>query len=1023
MSNFDGTQADPVTGIAADYGMKQDSGFWRHRREAFARLETLPAKHQEFPPEYFQNMGGVSRRAFLRTMGASTLLGGLAACARQPEEKIVPYVKPPEERVEGRPQYYATAMPLGGYGVGVLATTYDGRPTKLDGLAEHPSSRGMSDLFIQASLLDLYDPDRLSIVQNAGTINTWQRFTQDLLRAVTLLPNGKGLHILAEPSSSPTLAWQRQQILEKYPEARWYAYSPLARDSHYEGTQLAFGHPAEAVYDLSKAKVIVSLDANFLVEGPGRIVHAKDFADGRDPDINQGGMNRLYVIETLPTLTGAAADHVVRVRYAQVEAVARALAAALQADTVSAPSLDEAGVPKAWFDALVEDLQAAQGAVAIIPGEAQPAVVHYLAHLINTHLGAPQAGTVRYIEAVLPDVKNSVQSLKEFVQAVAADTNAVALVLGGNPVYDAPADIKVGDALKAAAFSAHLTSHFNETSAHCLWVLPQAHYLEAWSDIRGHDGTASIVQPTILPLYGGKSIHELLSVLLGQEQPSYDVVRAYWKTQWPELEYESRWRSALAAGIVRDSSIGAIDPVVQKGKVREAMTVPGGTGLDIRLALDPHVLDGRYTNCSWLQELPKPLSLLTWDNAVFLHPSTAKQYHVEEEDLVEIEVSGRVVRGPVLLLPGQPKGTAAIFLGYGREICGVVGKGRGFNAYPLRTSSALWNLSNATLRKVPGKYMLARTEEHWNIEKTLPERSERAEIRHLVRTATLAQFKKDPLFAKHMGHEEPSREETLYHPDEKVYMRDEGYAWAMTIDLNRCIGCGVCTIACQAENNIPVVGKEHVRRGREMHWIRIDRYYRGDFYGTPEVVHQPVPCMQCENAPCEPVCPVGATQHSKEGLNDMVYNRCIGTRYCANNCPYKVRRFNFFKYADHETPQLKMMRNPHVSVRGRGVMEKCTYCVQRINRARQDAKRDGRVIRDGEILTACQVACPTRAIVFGNKNDKQSLVAGLSAHARAYRLLADLGTRPRTTYLAKLTNPSEKLVSSSSEQAHGAHKG
>jgi molybdopterin-containing oxidoreductase family iron-sulfur binding subunit len=578
------------------------------------------------------------------------------------------------------------------------------------------------------------------------------------------------------------------------------------------------------------------------------------------------------------------------------------------------------------------------------------------------------------------------------------------LILGGNPVYDTAADLNFAGALNNVALRAHLTPMANETSRLCHWALPESHYLEAWGDVRAHDGTVSIVQPLILPLYATKSAHEVVAILLGEDTLSgLDILKTSWMARRGPDNFDTFWKTALSKGVI-DGTAAAAKAVRHQGQIppQERVERPAGT-LDVVFRHCPSVLDGRFANNGWLQELPRPLTKLTWDNALCIHPKTARRLHVKHEDLVELEVNGRTVRCPVMVQPGQPEDVATVHLGYGRTHAGKIGTGVGFNAYSVQAFASPWFATGANVRPT----------------------GQKAQDRHLIREASLDVYVEHPDFAQHMGHHAPADHFTLYKPEEKQFIGDEytGYAWGMTIDLNRCNGCGVCAIACQAENNIPIVGKAEVRTGREMHWIRVDRYYKGDFEGEVGVAHQPVPCMQCENAPCEPVCPVGATMHSKEGLNDMVYNRCVGTRYCSNNCPYKVRRFNFFHYNIREgqdAPSLKMMRNPNVTVRSRGVMEKCTYCVQRINRARVDAKVAGTRVADGAIVTACQAACPSAAIEFGDIRDKESRVAKAKASPRNYGLLADIGTRPRTTYLAKVNNPSPALGGSTpGAHAHG----
>ncbi len=991
-------------GEAEKKAPRRRPAYWRSFDEVSGNTPFDALVHREFPGEAGVMPDPVGRRNFIKVMGASVMLAGMAGCARQPEEKIVPYVKAPEEMVSGKPDYFATAMPFDGYGQGVVVTSFEGRPTKIEGLPEHPASHGATSLHAQASILDMYDPDRLNTVTYGGRISTWNRFIMDTATALARLDEkqGAGLRILTGTVTSPTLARQMKALREAYPNMRWHQHDPAGRDGMRAGAQLVFGRYVETLYDFSRVKTVLSLDADFLHQGPAHVRYARDFARTRDVEANHGAMSRLFVAEPSPTLTGAVADHKLGLRHDEVETLARVVARRLGIPGVDVDEAAAAKLPTGWLDALLKDLQGDGPGAVVIPGDGQPAAVHALAHAINARLGSMAVSHIAPVEAEPVD---QAASLRALVEDMNRGDVAMLVILGGNPVYDTPWDVGFKDALERVPFRAHLTTHENETSHDCHWVIPQAHYLEAWGDVRSFNGTASIVQPLILPLYKGKAASEVLAVLLGDENPdAHAIVRETWIKHRPGDGFDRFWKNALSRGVIPGTT-------AKKLGIKMTLRIPphrpvAREGLDVVFRLDPALHEGRYANNAWLQELPKPLTKLTWDNAVHIHPATARALHLDHEDLVVLSCNGRQVEAPVLYQFGHPRDAITVHLGHGREICGPVGRGVGFNAYAVRSSTSPWCATGASLAKTGKSYALARTEEHYNIEQSIVEQGETAQDRHLIREAPLAHFRERPDFAQHLGHHAPGREDTLYKPDEKSW---DGYAWGMTIDLGRCTGCNVCVMACQSENNIPVVGKEQVIKGREMQWIRIDRYYKGDYGGEPEVAFQPVPCMQCENAPCEPVCPVGATMHSKEGLNDMVYNRCVGTRYCANNCPYKVRRFNFFKFADHKTPQLKMMRNPNVTVRSRGVMEKCTYCVQRINMARITAKRDGRLIQDGEVVTACQAACPSGAIQFGNLNDPGSRIAASKKSPRNYSLLADVGTRPRTTYLAKVNNPSAHL--------------
>jgi Fe-S-cluster-containing dehydrogenase component len=913
--------------------------------------------------------------------------------------------------------------------LGVVATSFQGRPTKVEGLNEHPTSLGATSLQAQASILDMYDPDRQDTVSHLGNISTWTTFVNSLALEMAGLGNldGEGLRILTETVTSPTLGWQLKMLQATYPKAQWHQHDPVSQNNTRAGALEAFGEYVDTIYDFSSADVILSLDANFLVDGPGHVRYARDFADGRDADANGGVMSRLYAAQSSPTLTGASADHTTTLRHPDIETLARMVASAVGVADVAIDETASHEISAQWVSALVADLQANEGHGIVVVGEGQPPAVHSLAHAINAQLGnVGDDGPVNYIDSVEVAPVDQQASLSSLVADMNNEAVSLLLILGGNPVYNTPGDVDFAAAIDKVPFRAHLTVSGNETSHLCHWVIPEAHYLESWSDVRGHDGTASIVQPLIQPLYGGKSSHELIATVLGEQtNGSLPIVQSGWRALRGGENFDAFWHDAVSTGVVADSAKRSAR-VALKGSIAAHTYVAKGSGLDVLFRLDSNVMDGRYSNNAWLQEIPRPLTKLTWENAIHVHPQTAKELELSHEDFVELEVNGQSVRGAIMYQVGHPRGAVTIHLGYGREMVGSVGsQEKGFDAFSLRTSDTLWFGVNGAIRKMGRRHLLARTEEHNRIEQSWMEQAEKAHDRHLIREATLESFKATPDFVSGMGHPAPDESNTLYKPEEKKY---DGPGWGMTIDLNRCTGCNVCIAACQSENNIPVVGKEQIAKGREMQWIRLDRYYSGSFddaktaYGDDAlgVAHQPVPCMQCENAPCEPVCPVGATSHSREGLNDMVYNRCIGTRYCSNNCPYKVRRFNFFKFSDTETTTLKMMRNPNVTVRTRGVMEKCTYCVQRINIARIDAKREDREIADGEIVVACQGACPSQAIQFGNIQDATSKVSIAKSSPRNYSLLGDVATRPRTTYLAKLTNPSAALGGNGSASASEA---
>jgi len=988
--------ATDLAAIQARLADATGPAYWRSLEELTGTEQFRTFLHREFPEQASELTDPVGRRQFLRLMGASLALAGVSACTNQPTETIVPYVRAPEELVPGKPLYFATAFTMGGPATGLLVESHMGRPTKIEGNPEHPASLGATDLFAQAAILGLYDPDRSQTITHAGDIRTFSAFHDAFRKVVVakLANRGQGLRILTGSVYSPTLARQLDAVRASFPDARWHQYEPALRDGARAGALRAFGQAVDTHYDLSQARIIVSFDADFLGAMPGSLRYIRQFAAGRRVRGTSGTMSRFYAVESTVTNTGARADHRLALRPREVESFARALAAA-----VGVPGAPAAPAPAAWqpyLAAAAADLLAHRGAGVVIAGDEQPAAVHALAHAINHALG--NAGmAVRHTDPVEFQPGIQADSIRHLASDMAAGAVDALLILGGNPVYDAPADLEFGKALGKVAFSAHLSLHADETSARCQWHVPEAYFLEAWSDVRAFDGTASIVQPLIAPLYGGKSAHDLLSILTGQANRSgYDLVRETWQAHAQQAgagDFEPFWRRAVHDGLVAGTAFPA--RAVAVGDVFAAIgsgTAPDAAGFDVAIRLDPTVHDGRFANNGWLQETPKPFTKLVWDNSVQVSPATATALGAANDDVVEISAGGRTVTGPIFIVPGHPDGTVTVHVGYGRTRAGRVANRVGFDATPLRTTAAAWAVTGAAVRKTGARHALAATVLHHGMEG-----------RAIIRTATLEAFTRNPGLIRAQEFD-PPKTMTMYTPHEYT-----GYSWGMAVDLNSCVGCNACMVACQSENNVPVVGKEQVARGREMHWLRIDTYYTGS-PEQPEAYHQPVMCQHCENAPCEVVCPVAATVHSDEGLNDMVYNRCVGTRYCANNCPYKVRRFNFLLFQDWETKSLKLGRNPDVTVRSRGVMEKCTYCVQRINVAKIGAEKDGRPLADGEIVTACQQVCPAEAIVFGNINDPNSRVATLREESLNYSLLGDLNTRPRTTYLAALKNPNPALA-------------
>ena len=992
--------------IEHDKVEKTGPEYWRSLEELAGSPAFQEALHREFPKGASEWLELVSRRGFLKVMGASLGLAGMTGCVKLPLEPIVPYVRQPENVIPGRPQYYATAVTLGGYASPVLVESHLGRPTKIEGNDLHPAAQGGTDIFTQASLLGLYDPDRSQTVTSMGDVRSWQAFLGAIRGPLTAQKalQGSGIRILTTTITSPTLADQLHGFLKVYPQAKWHVYEPVNRDNVLEGAKMAIGQPVETRYDFTKADIVVSLDADFLYGGfPGNVKYIRDFASRRNPD---GNMNRLYVIESTPSATGAKADHRLPLHAGDIERFVRLMMTTPMNSNHPGQEL-AAGFSeqeRRFAASAYPDIFENKGSSVFVVGDHQPASLHALAHSLNSK---SVGNTVFYAEPVDANPLNQTESLKELVADMQAGKVSLLIILGGNPVYDAPSDLKFADVLKSGnvPLRVHHGLYQDETAELCQWHVPATHELESWGDARAYDGTVSIIQPLIAPLYNGKSAIEFVALLSGQaDATGYDLVRAYWQKQHTGTDFEQFWRKSLHDGWIEGTAFQPKSVTAKSGAAPENKPADANA-IELNIRRDPTVWDGQFSNNGWLQELPKPMTKLTWDNAVLIGPKMASRLGLQTKDVVELEANGKKVQGAVWIQAGHPDNSVSITLGYGRKRAGRVGSEQGFNAYEFRTSSNPWITKLDKITKTGATYDLASTQGMQSMD--TPD----GEHRPIVREASLEEYKKKPDFA---NEEEgsPAKDVTLY-PDYDYEKFD--YEWGMAIDLNKCVGCNNCIVACQAENNIPVVGQHQTLLGRHMHWLRVDVYYQGD-RDSPKAFFQPVPCMHCEDAPCEVVCPVGATSHSTEGLNDMVYNRCVGTRYCQNNCPYKVRRFNFLLFQDWDTPQYKMMRNPDVSVRSRGVMEKCTYCVQRINERRIDTEtasvREGKTIRIGdELQTACQQSCPADAIVFGNINDPNSAVSKWKAQARNYSLLGELNTRPRTTYLAEVKNPNPELES------------
>jgi MoCo/4Fe-4S cofactor protein with predicted Tat translocation signal len=1024
--------------VQAKLDGKTGKRFWKNLDELAETPEFHELMAEEFPRQSTEWVDAVSRRGFLKVMGASLALAGLAGCTKQPDEPIFPYVKQPEDLVLGKPMYFATAFPFPTGAIPVLVKSDSFRPIKVDGNPDHPMSKGKSDTFTQATLLDMYDPDRSQHVIYRGENSTWEKFQQEFAAGAKKTAGGEGLYFLSETITSPTLAAQWKQVQSAYPQAKLVQWEPVNSDSSRVASKATFGSYVDAQYKLEDADVILSLDADFLggIAHPGFLPLASAYAERHRYEEGKT-MNRLYVVESMPTVTGFKAEHRLALKPSAIAGFAQGLASGTAPQGLNADQ-------QKFFAALSADLKKSGGKAVVIPGEQSAPAVHAAAYALNNSLGAV-GKTVVYTETVNPMPSEQVADLKALVADINTGKVKWLVVMGVNPIYSAPADLEFQAAFEKVPTTVHLGSHVDETGVLSTWHINKAHYLESWSDARAYDGTITIIQPMIDPMYGGKSAHDVLQALLDNPQASaYDVVQANARN-YIKGDFAAGWRKALHDGWVEGTAFAPMAGATIKSGVSLTAAPVSADGLEISFRPDPSLYDGRFANVGWLQELPKQVTSLSWDNAALMSLNTQDKLNLDENSKAEIVLNGRKVVVPVLVVPGHPDDVLTVHLGFGRRVeAGRVGAGVGFNAYTLRTSDGLLYADGGKLNKLDGTYDLCVTKVHniehrgafaqHDLEKPLSDKEgtyslagHEAMERSIIRYATLEEVKKNPDFAHEgasgslvdkVGYapqgETPKHGDSFF-PDAWNYQKQDPSslqvqnAWGMSIDLNSCIGCNACIVSCYAENNIPVVGREQVKIGRNMQWLRIDTYFEGDLH-APKAHFQPMACQHCENAGCEQVCPVGATVHTPEGLNTMVYNRCVGTRYCSNNCPYKVRRFNFLLYSDYDTESLKFMRNPDVTVRSRGVMEKCSYCVQRIESAKITADKENRAIRDGEIVTACQQACPTSAIVFGNINDKASKVAKRKAEERDYPVLADLNFRPRTTYTAGVINPNPELA-------------
>ncbi|MCX5659450.1 MAG: TAT-variant-translocated molybdopterin oxidoreductase [Planctomycetota bacterium] len=1025
--------------------------YWRSLEHLASGRDLTERFEQEFPGYDPEEISSMSRRSFFKIMGAAMALAGLtlSGCRRWPEQEIRPHASQPEGFKPGVPVHYATIFELGGVATGLLVKTYDGRPIKVEGNTLHPYSRGATTPYAQASVLDVYDPDRsralLERAEGKSNVRSWDEFAGFAHPHFAQLrkAGGKGLVVLSEPASGPTFARLKEEFSKAYPEASWLTYSAVHNDNALAGSKLAFDAALRPHMALDKAKIIACFEADILGSHPTQLKNARDWAVGRR-SADKGVMNRLYAAESNFSITGAAADHRLPSTPSRVAAVLHALASKLGVVSSTEAGLSEAETK--FVDSLAKDLQASRGASVVVAGASLSPEHHALVHAINDKLN--NHGTTITFSAEPLD-HSSAEAIASLQKKLGAGEVSTLVILGNNPAFDAA--FRLPDAGKTTVI--HLAEYVDETSLQSTWHLPRAHYMETWGDGRAWDGTISVQQPLILPLFDGKSPIELLAILLDRPVVAgLDLVRETFAGIITKGSFETAWRQILHDGLLAGSVYETVSVEAAKLPSLPASAAVPADGLEVVFITDYSLYDGRYANNGWLQEMPDPVTKLTWDNALLMGKAQADKLGIKHGDMVTLthQDGKTTLNVAVYLQPGIAPGTAVLPLGYGRSTSGHIGTQVGFDAAYLRGTSwpmgLPWSVS-VTLKPTGQKYDLVTTQEHYLIDAIgvygRTERvGEKGQSGSLIREASLEEYLKD----RKVFHRNEEGGLTLQLFEAPNAFNDP-HAWGMAIDINSCIGCNACVIACQSENNIPTVGKDQVKVNREMHWIRIDRYYKGDME-SPDAVYTPLTCVHCENAPCEQVCPVAATVHDTEGLNTMVYNRCIGTRYCSNNCPYKVRRFNYFDFhakdprgsalpwldfPDTQQNALidkikQMVYNPDVTVRMRGVMEKCTYCTQRIQAAKISAKiqftngeRENDVLKDGEVVTACMASCPTEAIVFGNLNDPNSRLVKLRKSHRNYAMLEELNIKPRTQFLAKVRNPSSGHAAADEKPHEAAH--
>ena len=1026
----------PIIDVEAAKADDKKLKFWRSPSDLKQDPSMLDIGRPEFMPGVDRTPGGASRRQFMQLMGASMAMAGLASC-RRPVEHILPYSKKPEEVIPGIPMYYATSMPFRGVLLNLLVESHEGRPTKIEGNPDHPVTQGSSGTFEQAAILNLYDPDRSKVVLRNRAASTWEEFLT-FCQGMLLDASSRQVAVLCEPTSSPTLQTLRGQLSSVYPQLKWITYSPEGDDPVHRGMMQAYNRSLRPWYQFDQAEVIVSFDADFLSPLDRNFVHnARSFAAGRKLTSPEDAMNRLYAVESSFSVTGASADNRLRLRSSEIADFVAAVAVRLQVDGVD--GVGAGFVDHPYAIEIANDLRRAGSSGVVVAGDSQPAEVHAMCAAINQSLNAV-GNTVFLFDTQAEESSPQSEEIRGLVTDMRNGSLDALIMIGVNPIYDLPGELDFASALNLVETSIHVGSHVDETGTASTWHIPRSHFLEAWGDGRAYDGTLSVIQPLIAPLFNSKSEIEVLHALAsGLDSSGYDLVRNRWQNELSG-DFETSWNRVLHDGFLPGSQFDQVVPAIRFAASSSPRSV-GENEIEVVFHLDPKVLDGSFANNAWCQELPDPVTKVVWDNVAIMSEDTAEALGVAVDysegrhysDVISLTVNDNTIEIPVWIVPGHADNSIRVNLGYGRQLGterelrdkhifdldhytdvynkGAICNGVGVRVAALRTPTTMHIALGANVSKVGRKELVVTTQDHGYMEG-----------RPLYRMATMEEYRAHPDFAAEAVHTLPGGEPweeypTLWeedHPSKQPAFKDNPYyqyQWGMVIDLNACTGCSACMVACQSENNIQVVGKDEVARGREMHWIRLDRYYVSEEGNekNPMMVTQPIPCMHCENAPCESVCPVAATVHSPDGTNQMIYNRCIGTRYCANNCPYKVRRFNFFNWTKTLPVDIQMAQNPNVTVRSRGVMEKCSFCIQRIRRANIRSNIEGSAIADGEVLTACQQACPSGAIVFGDINNPTSQVSQYRQNDRRYNMLAELNTKPRTSYLGKVRNPNPEL--------------